>query len=163
MQLLTSDTPNRPLNPAFDRQEDGGLARHGLSEGFETCLFAARSSIRLIDFLEKRNIKMLRSIAIYLVAAAVTLFANILDDPLSDSVVEDLPYLKRVCEYLRAELEKGCLSISEMFFLTYTLYSMASQTVARFQMGIFGAGAIIDGGNGDVAVSDIYQHLCFRR
>lgn len=110
-------------------------------------MFAARSSIRLIDFLQRRNLKLLRSTAIHLVAATVTLFTNILHNPLAESTAGDMRHIKRVSEYLRSAVENGCPKVSEMFFLTYTLYSMASQTIARFQSGI-GTG----GGRGGTSV-----------
>lgn len=81
------------------------------------------------------NHEILRSTAIHLVTAAVILFTNVLENPLSESVPEDLKSMRRVSEYLRGAVERGCPRINEMFFLMYTLSSMASQTVVRFQSG----------------------------
>lgn len=127
-----ADMATRPLSPVFE----GGR----LLEGFETPLFAARASVRLIDIFEQRGLKLFRSTAIQLVAAAVTLFTNILDSPLSQSATEDLAYVHRVVEHLRFGGKVGCPGVSGMFLPTDTLYCMAAQTVERVRRGEMGNG-----------------------
>lgn len=121
----------RPLSPVFDLQ--AGLRP---SDEFSTCLlFAARASVGLIDLFERSHLKLSRSTAVSLVATTVTLFVNILDNPLSESVVEDLDHIKRVADYLRVGSEKGCPGVSSAFLPTERLYSMALQTVVRSKSG----------------------------
>ncbi|KAL0640681.1 hypothetical protein Q9L58_000352 [Maublancomyces gigas] len=117
----------RPLSPVFE----GGR----LLEGFETPIFAARETVRLIDTFEQRGLKLFRSTAIQLVAAVVTLFTNILDSPLSQSATEDLAYVHRVVEHLRLGTKVGCPGVNGVFLPTDTLYHMAAQTVERVRRG----------------------------
>lgn len=53
-------------------------------------------------------------------------------------------------EFLRKGVEAGCPNISEMFFLTFTLCSMATQSVERLGMG----GSSVRNGDENVAATN---------
>lgn len=108
----------------------------------------------MINEFVRRDLKLFRSTAIQLVAAAVTLFTNILDDPLAESVTEDLAGVGRVVDYLRLGAKGGCPGVSGVFLPTDTLYNMAAQTVARFRSGI-GVGVVDAVG----PVREVYTYL----
>ncbi|KAH8152327.1 uncharacterized protein LAJ45_03754 [Morchella importuna] len=113
---------NRPLCPAFDLQDTADaevppttpIAATKL-QGYESCIYAARESISLIDVFEQ------------------------LGEPGAETVWDDIGRIRKVSEFLRKGVEAGCPNLSEMFFLTFTLCSMATKSVER--LGSMGGSA----------------------
>lgn len=96
-----------------------------------TPLLAARATVHLISAFDQRGLRLFRSTAVQLVAAQVTVFTHVLDDPLAASAAADLCDLHKVVDCLRAGVAQGCPGVSAVFLPAETLYDMAVGTVAR--------------------------------
>lgn len=80
-----------------------------------------------------------------MVAAQVTLFTHVLNDPLAASVTADLCDLRKVVDFMRAGVAQGCPGVGPVFLPTETLYDMAAGTAARARAR---SGIGVDGGGG---------------
>lgn len=87
--------------------------------------------MNLISTFDQRGLRLFRSTAVQLIAAQVTVFTHVLDDPLAASATADLRDLRKVADCVRAGVAQGCPGVGAAFLPAETLYDMAVGTVAR--------------------------------